>query len=122
MTLTSCILFFSFLNNISPAVTSAVIQVESSGNQFAVGKSHGEHGLMQIRPEFVAETKQQLFNSCTNVMVGTRILGKLKEKCKLCVDKTYVNWYNLGETAGRKLKYPKKWRYYKKIVAVIEDN
>jgi hypothetical protein len=120
MTLLSCIYFFSFINAIDPNVTKAIIQIESSGNQFAIGKSHGEHGLMQIRPQFVVETKQQLFNSCTNVMVGTRILGQLKEKCKLCVDKTYVNGYNLGERGAKKLKHPKLWKYHKKVIAMLE--
>jgi hypothetical protein len=113
------VLFWSFINGIDPAVTKAVIAVESTGNPFAVNKNM-DIGLMQIRAMYVPESKQQLLQSCTNVMVGTRILGRLKEKCKLCLDKTYVNWYNLGITGGKKLKRPLKFRYYKKIVAVME--
>ena len=121
MTLASCILFYSFLNGIDPQVTKAVIKVESNNTQFAVGKTHGEIGLMQIRPRFVTESKQQLFNSCTNIMVGTRILGQFKKDCKLCVDRTYVNLYNLGKAGARKLRYPKKWRYYRKVVAMMGE-
>lgn len=121
MTLQSCILFWSLINGIQPQVTNAVISVESTGNVFAVGSSHYEIGLMQIRDKYVPESRLQLFQSCTNVMVGTRILGQLKRKCKLCIDKTWVNAYNLGWVGSRKLRYPKKWRYYKKIVAKLEE-
>lgn len=121
MTLYSCLLFWSFMNGLDPRMTQAVISVESNGRVFAVGSSHGEIGLLQIRPQFVPETRLQLFQSCTNIMVGTRILGQLKRKCKLCIDKTWVNSYNLGITGARKLRYPTLWKYHKKIVARLEE-
>lgn len=120
MTLTSCILFWSFLNGVSPGVTNAVISVESNGNVFAKGKLD-DTGLMQIRPKYTKFSQRQLFQSCTNVMVGTEILGKLKKDCKMCIDKIYVNGYNLGKTGAKKLKYPEKWRYYRKIAARLEE-
>ena len=120
-TLLGCIYFWSFLNGVQPQLTQAVITVESSGNPLALGRSHGEVGLLQIRPQFVPETRLQLFNSCTNVMVGTRILGQLKRKCKLCIDRTWINSYNLGITGARKLRYPTLWKYHKKIVARLEE-
>lgn len=120
MTLASCILFWSFINGISPQVTNAIISVESNGNPFALGRV-GDSGLMQIRPQYVPETQLQLFNSCTNVMRGTDLLRKAKISCKKCVDLTWVNAYNLGVTGAKKLKHPKKWRYYKKVVAKLEQ-
>lgn len=119
MVLQSCILFWSLINGIDPSVTEAVIKVESNYNQFALGK-HGDSGLMQIRHKYVPETKLQLFNSCTNVMRGTELLRKAKEKCKHTVDNTFVVCYNLGITGGSKLRYPKKWRYYTKIKGEIK--
>lgn len=120
-TLLSCIYFWSFLHQIDPAVTKAVISVESNGNPYAVSPDGKDGGLMQIRMKFVPESRIQLLNSCTNVMVGTSLLSIARKKCKHSIDKTWVNCYNLGITGGSRLKYPKKWRYYKKIMARIES-
>lgn len=120
MVLTSCILFWSYINAIDPAITKAVISVESNGNQFAVGKL-GDSGLMQIRYQFVPESQLQLFNSCTNVMRGTYLLAKAKNSCKHYIDKTWINCYNLGITGGSRLKFPKKWKYYQKVTEVMND-
>lgn len=116
MTLASCILFWSFLNGVDPNVTKAVIQVESSGNPKAVG-SIGEQGLMQIRPEFVKYSSLQLRNSCTNIMVGTEILGRLKKQFPLYPHVSYVSAYNLGPSKFRKIKYPLLFKYYKKVAS-----
>lgn len=118
MTLTSCILFWSFMNGIPPQITEAVISVESQGNPYAKG-SLDDSGLMQIRAKYVPESAQQLYQSCTNVMRGTELLRLAREKCKHTVDNTWLNCYNLGIAGGSKLKYPKKWRYYKKFVGKI---
>jgi hypothetical protein len=120
-TLSACILFFSFFNGIDPKLTEAIISVESSGKVFAVGSSHGEIGLLQIRPRYSKFTKRQLFQSCTNVMEGTEILGKLKKDCKLCIDRIWVNEYNLGRSGAKKLKHPSLWKYHKKVIAKLEN-
>lgn len=109
------------MNGISPSVTNAVISVESNGNVMAVSSDGQDFGLMQIRKKYSKYTKLQLLNGCTNVMAATEILGRLKKKCKDCVDFTYVNMYNLGETGAKKLKYPKKWKYYRKVIAKLEE-
>lgn len=119
MTLTGCILFWSYINAIDPAITKAVISVESNGNPYAIG-AIGDSGLMQIRPKYVPESKLQLLVPCTNVMRGTYLLAQAKNTCKNCVDLTWVNCYNLGRTGCRKLKHPTKWRYYQKIVGVMK--
>ena len=115
----SCILFFSLINGIDPVLTQSVIHVESKGNPQAVG-SIGEVGLMQIRPEFVPETSLQLFNPCTNVRVGIRLLKSLNPKYGP-FDKSWINCYNLGRTACKKVRFPKKFRYYKKVIAAYEN-
>lgn len=119
MTLTSCILFWSLLNGINPEITKAVIQIESNGNQFAVGKTQ-DSGLMQIRPKFVPETQLQLFNSCTNVMRGTYLLAQAKKSCKHSIDKTWIICFNLGKTGAKKIKFPKSQTYYKKITKAMK--
>lgn len=119
MELLQCIYLFSALNGIDPKVTQAVIKVESNYNERAIG-SLGEVGLMQVRPEYVVETKSQLLDPCTNVKVGTALLRKAKESCKDCVDFEYVNAYNLGITAAKRLKFPKKWNYYVKVTKEMQ--
>lgn len=120
MTLLSCIYFWSMINGIDPALTKAVIKVESNFNQMAVG-SKGDSGLMQVRHKLVPESQLQLFNSCTNVMRGTTILAQAKQKCKHKVDNTWLICFNTGIAGGRKIKNPKKQSYYKKIVAKMEE-
>jgi soluble lytic murein transglycosylase len=114
----SCILFFSLLNGIDPVLTQSVIAVESKGDPNAIG-SVGERGLMQIRPEFVPETALQLMQPCTNVQRGTQLLSDLKKKYGR-FDNTFVNCYNLGETGCKRIKHPKLFSYYKKVMAEYE--
>ena len=110
----SCILFFSLLNGLDPAFTQSVIKVESRGNPLALGKL-GDSGLLQIRHQFVPETQAQLFQPCTNVMRGTQLLGHLKRKYRF--DRAWFVAYNTGERTYRRLKWPAKFAYYKKVMA-----
>ena len=117
--LQSCVLFFSLLNGIDPKVTNAVIATESSGNPMAMGLL-GDSGLMQIRHQFVPESKLQLFNPCTNVMVGTRLLRQAKEKCIHKLDKTWLVCFNVGISGAKKIRFPKKFAYYSKVMGKIK--
>jgi soluble lytic murein transglycosylase-like protein len=111
----SCVLFYSLLAGIDPIITQAVIQVESQGNPYALGKA-GDSGLMQIRHQFVPETQLQLFQGCTNIRRGVDILKQAKEKCKHKINNTWVVCYNVGIKGGQKIKHPTKFPYYKKIM------
>jgi hypothetical protein len=95
-------------------LTQSVITVESRGNPMAKG-SLDDTGLMQIRARFVPETALQLMQPCTNIMRGTQLLGDLKKR-HAALDKTFVNCFNLGSRKCRKLKFPKKFPYYKKVM------
>jgi soluble lytic murein transglycosylase-like protein len=108
------------LNGIDPQITQAVIKIESNNKPFAISADKKDFGLMQIRQKFVPYSQLQLLNSCTNVMVGTALLAKAKASCKKCLDKTWINAYNLGITGAKRLKHPRKFRYYRKIAAVLE--
>lgn len=116
---TSCLLFYSLLAGIDPQITQAVIQVESRGNPFAVGKL-GDSGLMQIRHQFVPETQQQLFQSCTNIKRGVTILKQAKEKCKHKLNNTWLVCYNVGIKGGLKIRHPSKFIYYKKVMREMQ--
>lgn len=115
----SCVLFYSLLAGIDPRLTHAIIQVESRGNPFAVGKLD-DSGLMQIRHKFVPETQQQLFQGCTNVMRGVEILKQAKEKCKHKLNNTWLVCYNLGIKGGAKIRHPSSFIYYKKVIQEMQ--
>jgi len=111
----SCVLFYSLLSGIDPLLTNAVIQVESRGNPFAIGRLD-DSGLMQIRHKFVPETQQQLFQACTNIKRGVEILKAAKEKCKHKLNNTWLVCYNAGIKGGAKIKHPTRFIYYKKVM------
>ena len=115
----SCVLFYSLLAGIDPRVTQAVIQVESNGNPFALGRNQ-DSGLMQIRHQFVPETQQQLFQGCTNVRRGIELLKQAKEKCKHKLNSTWLVCYNVGIKGGQKIRHPSKFIYYKKVMQEMQ--
>ena len=116
---TSCILFYSLLAGIDPRITQAVVQVESRGNPFAIGKL-GDSGLMQVRHQFVPETQQQLFQGCTNIRRGVELLKQAREKCKHKLNNTWLVCYNVGIRGGLKIRHPSKFIYYKKIMQELK--
>lgn len=119
MTLLSCIYFYSFLNGIDPQITKAVIQVESNGNPYALSKDKHDGGLMQIRKKYVPETMRQLFNPCTNVKRGTALLKQAMDKCKHKAENTWLVCYNVGVAGGNRIRWPKKFPYYKKVMSKV---
>jgi soluble lytic murein transglycosylase-like protein len=120
MTLQGCILFYSLLSGIDPALTNAVIKVESNGNPFAVSRDRQDSGLMQVRAKYVPESKLQLLQSCTNVKRGIEILRVAKNKCKHTIDNTWLVCYNAGITGARRIRYPKKFPYYIKVTKAMQ--
>ena len=116
---TSCLLFYSFLAGIDPQLTQAVIQVESRGNPYAIGRL-GDSGLMQVRHQLVPETQQQLFQSCTNIRRGVELLKQAREKCKHKLNNTWLVCYNVGIKGGQKIRHPSKFIYYKKVMQEMQ--
>jgi soluble lytic murein transglycosylase-like protein len=117
---TSCIIFYSFLAGIDPQLTQAVINVESNGNPYALGKL-GDSGLMQIRHRLVPETQQQLFQGCTNVKRGIELLNQARKKCKHQLNNTWLVCYNAGLKGGSKIKRPTSFIYYKKVMSQLKN-
>lgn len=105
------------MSGIDPALTQAVIKVESNGNPYALSKDKQDGGLMQVRMKYVPETKLQLFQSCTNVKRGIALLNTARKKCKHTIDNTWLTCYNAGVTGGSRIKHPKKFPYYKKVMS-----
>ena len=42
-------------------------------------------------------------------------------KCKYKLEKTFVVCYNLGIAGARKIKYPTKFPYYKKVMLAYNE-
>lgn len=100
---------------IDPNLATAVAIQESSLNPRAVG-AVGEIGLFQIRPKYSKFSTEELFNPIINITQGLIMLQFAKKYCKHKVDRTWLVCYNLGVTGGLKIKYPKKFDYYKKVM------
>jgi soluble lytic murein transglycosylase-like protein len=95
---------------IDPKLAAAIIEVESNFNPKAVGKSHGEIGLFQLRPEF---HKCATFKKQENIRCGIKYLAKLKRiKGKQYPDSWWV-FYNVGP--NRAIKNPHKTAYFRKV-------
>lgn len=118
--ISACILTLSMSAGIDPDLVHSVIKHESNYNPNTIGLV-GEVGLMQIRPEYVPETIEQLKDPCTNIKRGIQILKNAMLNCKHKADFTWVNCYNLGIFGGSKVKYPKLFPYYKQIIKNLND-
>lgn len=92
----------------------AMIEVESQYKQYAVGSSHGEIGLMQLRREFHPCASFDVFE---NIMCGTKYLARIKEIRRDWGDAYFVA-YNFGPYAP--VKEPKKTAYYRKVMGVMK--
>lgn len=106
--------------DIHPSTAIAVARTESSLNTRAVGPL-GEIGLFQVRPEFSKFTREELFDININIQEGLRILSEAKRKCKHQVDRAWLVCYNVGIRGGSKIKHPKKFPYYIKVMNRIAD-
>lgn len=118
------ITFYSAIYGVDSKVTLAVAEVESHMEQTAIGASHHEIGLFQIRKEFIPNyTREQLFDPIVNISVGIQRIADIKKHSKI---KTRTGWlveYNVGRTGAKKIKYPELFPYVKLInknIAMME--
>jgi hypothetical protein len=100
--------------NINPRLILAVIEVESRYQVDAVGATHGEIGLMQLRPEF---HECASFDVQANVECGTRYLAELRAFCK--EDCGRLGWVALYNTGPRKTAN-RNGDYYRKVMRALE--
>ena len=101
---------------IEPELVLAIIKTESNFNPKAVGRSHKERGLMQLRPTYFKAS----FEPSANIQEGVEYLAKVR---KLCYSKYGEAWfvcYNTG--SNRTLEFVKLSNYYQKVkVAYVEQ-
>jgi len=112
------ILLISFLSpqyGISAETAISVAKVESELNPSAIGPLK-EVGLFQVRPEYSKFTSRELLNPLINIQEGLRILSEAKKTCKHQIDRSWIVCYNLGKSGGAKIKHPKRFPYYLKVM------
>lgn len=97
-----------------PATAVAVAYQESKLDNEAVG-ALGELGVMQIRPEFVSISNEDLKNVVINITTGISLLKEAKEKCNNKTDLNYLVCYNMGISRGNEIKFPHKNEYVKSV-------
>ena len=107
---------------VDPQLVYAIIEVESAFNPNAIGKSHGERGLMQLRPRYFP--KASTLSPAQNIEMGTKYLAKLQQQFKRKYGDAWFICYNYGPTACRKrvhlLNTKRKTRYYVKVSEAYE--
>lgn len=90
----------------------AIAYTESRYNTKAVGSSHGEQGLMQLRPQFWPDA-EDLFNAEENMELAISYLASIRRLCSKHGPSWYV-CYNVGPY--RVIASPfSELSYYKKV-------
>lgn len=119
MLIQNCILFYSLMSGIDPTIAAAIAEVESNSNPMAISPDFQDIGLFQIRKKFHKFSIKQLQNPCINAKLATELLAQAKTACTNCLDIEWVSGFNLGLRGFKKLKRPREFIYYKKVLAVI---
>jgi hypothetical protein len=94
---------------IEPELVLAIIKVESNFNYMAIGKTHKERGLMQLRPKYFKAS----FNPSENIQEGISYLAKVKRLCKNRYGEAWFVCFNHGP--NRTLAFVKDSNYYQKV-------
>lgn len=98
---------------IEAELTLAIIQVESNFKVAAVGKSHGEVGLMQLRPDYFPTAK---FDIKANMELGVSHLAQVRARCSKKYGTAWFVCYNVGHNRSAAFN-AKAAPYYKKVMA-----
>lgn len=78
--------------------------------------STGDGGLMQLNTKYYKfHNPDWIFKPTVNIALATKKLGYLKKNCYHKDNQTFVLCYNLGETGAKKIKFPTKHTYYRKV-------
>lgn len=110
------IISHSAAHGIDPFLAMSVARVESNFKMSKIGR-HGEVGIFQLRPKFFKKDLQQLK---VNISEGIKHLAYAKRYCGHKDDNTWLVCYNAGVEGGTKIKHPKQFSYYKKVMEAYE--
>ncbi len=110
-----------------PVFLLAVVKTESQFNPYALG-SHGEVGLMQIKPdtaEWICDKRKikwrgakALQEPSYNVLVGAVYFDYLKKSLKSKASAHYINAYNMGINNLQRLPASERGKhpYYERVL------
>lgn len=110
----------ALIEGIKPETALTIAQIESSMRMDVTGPA-GEVGIMQVLPSSSKYSVKELRNPLINIKEGLRILKEAKNTCKHQLNETWTICYNLGVFGGSKIRYPEKFKYYKKFVMTKEQ-
>lgn len=116
------IMFYSQIYHVDANLSLAVAKTESGLNSKAISKTH-DYGLFQLNEaSFKQYTKAQLLDPNINIPEGIKYLAKMKKECKFKDNNNFLVCYNMGIKNARKVKYPSKWPYTKKVLLAMKGN
>lgn len=110
----SAVMTASVVHNIDSKLLLAIIEVESGYNPSAIGKSHGEIGLFQLRPEF---HECASFDIVENVNCGANYLSEVRRIKGSEFPKAWWVYFNYGPYS--KLERPRDTQYYEKVMEAM---
>lgn len=117
----SLILHYSALYGVDPVLALSVGYVESGLNPKAESATK-DLGVFQLNPEsFKGHTKAQLLDPETNIKLGLRYLAQMKRECVHKEGITWLTCYNYGPGNAKRVKYPKRFPYVRKIRGIMEQ-
>jgi hypothetical protein len=109
------ITFYSLVNGIDPNMAFQVARVESNMNPNAVSRTQ-DGGLYQLnRKSYKFHNENWRFQPVTNMAIALDSLRRLKQTCSHKVNNSYVLCFNSGIVGARRIKFPFKHPYYKKM-------
>lgn len=106
---------YASIFGLEPRLAEAIARVESNLNPAAIGQI-GEIGLFQIRPEYAGVSKKSLLNPNVNTLIAMRKLVNKRKECSHKLDNTWIICYNVGVEGAKRIKHPKLFPYYKKVM------
>lgn len=116
------IIFYSHIYGISPEIALAVAQTESGLNPSIISKTH-DVGLFQLNEHsFKQYSREQLLDPNINIPEGIKYLAKMQKECKYKDNNEWLICYNYGIKNAKKVKYPGRWPYTRKVLIAMEGN
>lgn len=103
---------------VSPDLAVAIAKVESSFDTTKVGEL-GEIGLYQLRPEFHKFNERDI---AEQIRVAIKYLAYVKTRCYKKYQDAWFICFNTGPYRKHRIKRPKEFDYYKKVMGVINDS